>query len=59
MTIKNKTYYNFLRIMKRIENKGYTKEEAEKITHHIFDNYNPNGLSIMAMIDMIQQKAAD
>lgn len=56
MTIKNKTYRNFLRVMKRIENKGYTKEEAEKMTHNIFDNYNPNGLSICRMIDMIQEK---
>jgi hypothetical protein len=39
-----------------IETKGYDKETAEKITHHIFDEYNPYGKSIKSMIDDIMTK---
>lgn len=37
--MKNKTYRNFMIIMKRLEKvKHYPPDEAEKITHKIFDN---------------------
>ena len=37
--IRNKTYHNFLIIRnKLIKEKGYTEEEATKITHTIFEN---------------------
>lgn len=55
--IKNKTYFNFMLVMNRIiATKGYDKETAEKITHHIFDEYNPYGKSIEGMIDDIMTK---
>ena len=55
--IKNKTYYNFIYIMNIIINKGYSKEEAEQITHRIFDNHNPLGLSIIEMANRTISKA--
>ena len=36
--IKNKTYHNFMIIMNRLINKGYNKEEAEKLAHNCFNN---------------------
>lgn len=54
--IKNKTYRNFLRIMKKIEAKGYDKQEAEQITHRLFDNFNPKGKPIEVMADEILPK---
>lgn len=55
--IKNKTYFNFMLVMNRIiETKGYDKKTAEKITCHIFDEYNPYGKSIESMIDDIMTK---
>lgn len=50
-TIKNRTYRNFMIIMNRILDKGYDRQEAEKITRRIFDEYelNPNGLSVNAL----------
>ena len=56
MTIKRKTYRNFMYIMKKIQGKGYDKTEAEKITHRIFDEWNPAGMSIIARADMIVSK---
>ncbi len=51
--IKNKTYANFMYVLKRIEAKGYDRAEAEKITHQLFDQLNPKGISMNAMIDQI------
>ena len=48
--IKNKTYANFMLVLKQIEAKGYDQTEAEKITHHLFAELNPNGKSMEAMI---------
>lgn len=56
--IKNKTYNNFIYIMKQIQKKGYTAAEAEKLTHGIFDAYtaNPNGISIETRLNRIISK---
>ena len=51
--IKNKTYANFMYVLKRIKAKGYDDAEAEKITHQLFDQLNPKGISMNAMIDQI------
>lgn len=51
--IKNKTYANSMYVLKRIEAKGYDRAEAEKITHQLFDQLNPKGISMNAMIDQI------
>lgn len=56
LMIKNKTYRNFLRIMKKIEEKGYDKQEAEQITHRLFNNFNPQGKPIEVMADEILPK---
>lgn len=58
MAIKNLTYYNFMVVMHKIEKKGYTSQEAEKMTRRIFDEYTPAGLSIEARINMILPKEA-
>ena len=54
--IRKKTYYNFMRVMRMIEAKGYDAEESERLTHRIFDDYEacPEGLSILKRVDMIQ-----
>lgn len=41
--IKNKTYHNFLIIRNKLmREKGYTPEEASKLTHLIFENLSCN-----------------
>ena len=54
-TIKNRTYNNFMRIMRLIISKGYTRQTAEEITHRIFDEYeaNPAGLPILSKVAQI------
>lgn len=56
--IKNKTYYNFIRVMRMIQAKGYDATEAERMTHRIFEQYEayPDGLSVLALVDMIVMK---
>ena len=56
--IKNKTYHNFMRVMRMIQSKGYDAFEAERMTHRIFDQYesHPNGLSVLRLVDMIVMK---
>lgn len=53
--IKRKTYYNLMRVVRLIEKKGYDFETACKLAHQKFEQYenNPNGLTILAMVDMI------
>lgn len=53
--IKRKTYHNFMRVMRMIQAKGYDAKEAERMTHRIFEQYEsyPNGLSVLAMVEMI------
>lgn len=59
-TIKNKTYHNFMYVMKQIQNKGYGFTEAEQMTHRIFDQREayPDGLSVAQLIEMIVEKEA-
>ena len=59
-TIKNKTYHNFMYVIRQIQNKGYDFSEAEKMTHRIFDQHEacPEGLSVAQLINMIVVKEA-
>lgn len=54
-TIKKRTYNNFLYVYKRILAKGYSENEAWKITDKIFSDFemNPNGLPILTHVEMI------
>lgn len=54
--IKRKTYYNFMRVVRLIQKKGYDFDTAAHLAHQKFDQYeaNPNGLSILTMVDMIK-----
>ena len=56
--IKTRTYYNFLRVMRMIEAKGYDAQEAERVTRRIFDQYEafPQGLSVLALVNMIEER---
>ena len=39
--MKNKTYRNFVIVVKRLENeKGYDRDEAAKLAHLVFDNFD-------------------
>ena len=38
-------------VLKQIEEKGYDRATAEKITHNLFAQMNPNGLSMQHMIN--------
>lgn len=53
--MKNKTYHNFMIIYNKMLKKGYDKEEAERITHRIFDEFAacPEGMSIKARAEQI------
>lgn len=56
--IKNRTYYNFMRVVKLIEAKGYEFQEAATMARRIFDDYEiyPEGLSVLARVDMIVRR---
>ena len=56
--IMRKTYYNFMRVMRMLQAKGYDAAEAERMTHRIFDQYEsyPDGLSVLVLVDMIVMK---
>lgn len=56
MAIKNMTYKNFITIMKKIQNKGYNKAEAEKITRNLFAQFNPLGTPIEVMANRVLTK---
>ena len=53
--IKNRTYYNFQRVMKVILAKGSERAEAAQIVRNIFDEFEafPAGLSVLARADMV------
>ena len=57
--MKRKTYRNFLIMMNRLQReKGYTKSEAEKLTHQIFENLEANaGRTAEQFYNMILSKA--
>lgn len=54
--IKNLTYYNLMVVIHKLEKKGYTKDESEPIARRIFDEFNPNGLSIETMVGRVLPK---
>lgn len=53
--IKRKTYYNFMRVVRMIEAKGYDFQESTKTAHRIFEQYEscPAGLSVLQLVGMI------
>ena len=53
--IKRKTYYNLMRVVKMIQDKGYDFDTAVRLAHQLFDQYefNPNGLPILTMVGMV------
>ena len=55
--IKKRTYYNFMRVVRMIQNKGYDFDESVRVTERIFDQYEscPSGLSILQMASQIIQ----
>ncbi len=57
-TIRNRTYYNFMRVLRVIMGKGYDAETAEQITSRIFDEYeaNPEGLPIWSRVGQIADR---
>lgn len=54
--IKNMTYRNLMIVIRKIEKKGYTFDEAEPIARRIFAEYNPNGHSIEWMVEQVLTK---
>ena len=55
--IKNLTYRNLMIIVHKLEKKGYTFEEAVPLARNIFAEFNPNGLSIGRMTEMVLTKS--
>ena len=53
--IKTKTYYNMMRVIRMIQDKGYDFDTARDLAHRIFDQYefNPEGLPILSLVDRI------
>jgi len=53
--IKRKTYYNFMRVVRIIEAKGYDHDVAVRLAHQKFEQFdsNPSGLPILSLVDMI------
>ena len=53
--IKKRTYYNMMRIIRMIQDKGYDFDTARDLAHRIFNQYefNPRGLPILSLVDMI------
>lgn len=56
MGIRNLTYRNLMIVIRRIQAKGYSFDESEKIARNIFSEYNPNGLSIEEMTKRVLTK---
>ena len=50
---KNLTYRNLVAGIRKIEKKGYSFEEAERMARRIFAEYRPGGLSIEERIRRI------
>ena len=60
MAIKNRTYHNLMIVINKLEReKGYPLAEAKKIADGIFDNFNPNGLSIEEMVRRVLPYSVD
>ena len=54
--MKNMTYHNLMIIIRKIEKKGYSFEESEKLARRIFSEFNPLGMSIESMVSRILTK---
>lgn len=54
--IKNKTYNNFMMVVKAIMKKGYDQEESIRMAHRLFDELNPLGESMQSKVDRILSK---
>lgn len=56
--MKNMTYRNLMIVIKKLQNKGWSFEESEKMARRIFAQYEacPMGLSIEAQIKQILTK---
>ena len=50
---KNLTYRNLIAVIRKIQAKGYSFEEAERLARGIFAEYRPGGLSIEERIRRI------
>jgi len=44
--MKNMTYRNLMAAIRKIEAKGWSFEESEKMARNIFAEYRPEGMSI-------------
>lgn len=56
--MKNLTYRNLMIVIKKLQNKGWSFDESEKMARRIFAQYEayPMGLSIEAQIKQILTK---
>lgn len=55
--MKRLTYNNFIKSMRIIEKKGYTKEEAEAIVRRIFDEHANGPFTIEHWLDLVLPKS--
>ena len=56
--MKNLTYRNLMTVIHKIEAKGYSFEESERVARRIIEDFKaqPLGLSIESRVDMILTK---
>lgn len=56
--IKNLTYHNLMIVIHKIQKKGYSFSESERLAKHIFSEFlaRPLGMSINARINQILTK---
>jgi len=58
MAMKRLTYHNLMAVIKKIECKGYSFDESERLARNIFTDFeaSPQGLSIEKRIQIILPK---
>ena len=56
--MKNLTYHNLMIVIRKLQKKGWSFEESEKMARRIFAQFEacPMGMSIEAQINQIQTK---
>jgi hypothetical protein len=54
--MRNLTYRNLMAVIRKIEAKGWSFEEAEKMARTIFAEYRPEGLSIEERVRRVLTK---
>ena len=54
--MRNLTYRNLMAVIRKIEAKGWSFEEAEKMARNIFAEYRPEGLSIEERVRLVLTK---